>query len=213
MRLDQHAHIAAGAILSPVLASVLACGNVQAKEKTTDIDSAPLATSYVWHDGDQKREVWLDSDLVAEFAPSASGEAGVKRVNPNAQAGPSPKGIRLWRMMGAMNSDVVSRRANAETARGVFSPVLHDAATDKGAMRLLPGNVIVHLNPTWDTGTAYNWFKTRKLEVAEQLGYGANIFLIRTGPGLEALETANRIYESGDVVAAFPNWWVEMQKK
>ena len=27
---------------------------------------------------------------------------------------------------------------------------------------------------------------------------------------LEALETANRLYESGDVVAAFPNWWQEV---
>jgi hypothetical protein len=57
MRLDQHAHIAARAILGPVLASVLACGNVQAKGKTTDIDSAPLATSYVWHNGALARKV------------------------------------------------------------------------------------------------------------------------------------------------------------
>ena len=83
----------------------------------------------------------------------------------------------------------------------------------KKPMRLLPGNVIVHLNPAWNQGTIQNWLNAKKLVAVEQLEFGPNIFLIKTGAGLEALETANRIYESGEVVAAYPNWWVEMHKK
>jgi hypothetical protein len=37
--------------------------------------------------------------------------------------------------------------------------------------------------------------------------------VIKTGPGLIALETANSLYKSGEVVAAFPDWWEEVSPR
>jgi hypothetical protein len=183
-------------------------------EKRSHDPTPPLTVSYTWHDGDQERQVWLNPELVAEFSPSPAGESKVKQANPQAQAlATGPRGVRLWRMMGGVSSDALARRMKTAGPGGTFSPVLHDAASDAGALRLLPGNVIVHLNPAWDPGTIQNWLVVKKLVVVEQLEFGQNIFLIKTGAGLEALETANRIYESGEVVAAYPNWWVEMHKR
>ena len=203
------------------LCAVMACGGVGATEtqsrgmeKRYDDPTPPLTVSFTWHDGDQERQVWLDPELVAEFSPSSAGENKVKQANPQAQPlATGPRGIRLWRMMGGIGADSISRRMNTAAPHEIFSPVLHDAASNAGPMRLLPGNVIVHLNPAWNQGTIQNWLNAKKLVAVEQLEFGPNIFLIKTGAGLEALETANRIYESGEVVAAYPNWWVEMHKK
>ena len=55
-----------------------------------------------------------------------------------------------------------------------------------------------------------NWAGKRKLEIVKKLEIGPNIYLIKTGPGLEALETANALYRSGEVKAALPDWWQEV---
>jgi hypothetical protein len=35
------------------------------------------------------------------------------------------------------------------------------------------------------------------------------MFLVPTRPGVEALDVANRLYETGELVACTPNWWRE----
>jgi hypothetical protein len=77
-------------------------------------------------------------------------------------------------------------------------------------MRALPGNIIVYLDPQWNEAAVNNWLNTRKLEIVKKLEIGPNIYVIKTGSGLEALETANALARSGEVKAAFPNWWEEV---
>jgi hypothetical protein len=48
------------------------------------------------------------------------------------------------------------------------------------------------------------------LEIVKKLEIGPNIYVIKTGTGLEALDTANALYKSGEVKAAFPDWWQEV---
>lgn len=76
-------------------------------------------------------------------------------------------------------------------------------------MRALPGNVIVYLNPEWDRNKVAHWMETQGFEVANKLEIRSNAYVLKTGPGMEALQTANTLYESGEVVAAFPDWWLE----
>jgi len=80
-------------------------------------------------------------------------------------------------------------------------------------MRALPGNIIITLDPVWDAATVTAWLQKRNMEVVKKLEIGPNIYVIKTGPGLEALETANTLYQSGEVKAAFPDWWQEVQAK
>lgn len=54
-----------------------------------------------------------------------------------------------------------------------------------------------------------SWAGSRRLEIVQKLEIGPNVFVLKTGPGLEALETANALYRSGEVIAAFPDWWQE----
>ncbi len=176
--------------------------------------AAPLTQSYVWHDGSRERTVWLNPQAVAEINPSNASASVAKNINPNAKVLPlkhNQSGMRIWQIDNTGGAAVRSMAATNPT--GKYSPVFHDSASSGGAMRALPGNIIVYLNPTWDAATVDNWIKLHKLEVLKKLEAGPNIYLIKTAPGLDALDTANTLYQSGEVVAAFPDWWREVSTR
>ncbi|MBI3478879.1 MAG: hypothetical protein HY016_00740 [Nitrosomonadales bacterium] len=195
-----------------VLAVMLSCNAFGATPaKPAAAKAAPLSQSYVWYDGDRERQVWLNPQLVAEFNPGSQGEHAIKSAYATAQA-MSPKrgqgGVRLWKL----NDTATSAMGKLKSAhpQGKYSVVLHDGGSDAGRMRALPGNIIVYLNPQWDQAAVSNWLSLHKLEVVKKLEIGPNIYVIKTGPGIEALNTANALYKSGEVKAAFPDWWQEM---
>jgi hypothetical protein len=173
-----------------------------------------LTQSYTWHDGAREMVVWLNPQVVAEFNPGKSGEVAAKNADSNAKVLPikrQQQGVRLWQMNNT--SEVAVRGMSEKNSTGKYSSVFHDDQNGRGAMRALPGNIIISLNPAWDATTVNNWFKTKQLEVLKKLEIGANIFIVKTTPGLEALNKANELYLSGEVVAAFPDWWQEVHHR
>jgi hypothetical protein len=173
--------------------------------------SASLSQAYTWYDGNSVQQVWLNPDLLAEFNPSSGGARAVKNVSPGATPLTTKRaqaGVRLWRLNNIGNATV--RALTLAHPRGAYSPVFHDSSSVSGRMRALPGNVIVYLNPQWDAATVNNWIAIRKLEIVRKLGIGANVYVIKTAPGLDALDIANSLYLSGEVVASSPSWWEEM---
>lgn len=172
--------------------------------------AAPLQQSYVWYDGDKEKKAWLNPSLAVEFDPGPIGDSPLKKIFPSAVEIKSHAGaIRLWKMQGGVNSAEAVLRLKSVHPSGRYSPVMHDSPTGSGRKRALPGNVIVYLNPAWDEAAVQKWAGSRRLEIVRQLAIGPNVYVIKTGPGLEALETANALYRSGEVVAAFPDWWQE----
>ncbi len=197
-----------------LLGGGFSCGTVLGADVPGSLSSAPLDLAYVWYDGDQERKIWLNPTLLAEFNPNPVGESALKSVSPLAQTLPSKhRGIRLWRIEPATSSESISRRLKSLQPSGVYSPVFHEGPSEAASLRLVPGNIIVYLNPSWNQAAVLSWASVRKLEILRQLEVGPNIFLIKTGPGLEALETANMLYRSGEVIAAFPDWWTEKVPK
>ncbi|HEY0664982.1 MAG TPA: hypothetical protein VGD24_02850 [Gallionella sp.] len=185
-----------------------------ALEMKTANKSAKFTQSDVWYDGDREQRVWVNPQLVAEFNPGPQGEQSVKNAFPAARVMPTKhpqRGIRLWQMNNSAGAVVQSLKAS--NPQGKFSPVLHEGPSSGSRMRALPGNIIVHLDPQWSQGAANNWLQARQLEVVKKLEIGTNIYLIKTGPGLEALNTANALYRSGEVKAAYPDWWQEVSTR
>ena len=173
--------------------------------------AASLSQAYTWYDGNSAQQVWLNPNLLAEFNPSARGESAVKSVSPGAAPLTTKRartGVRLWRLNNNGNATV--RSLTVTYPRGAYSPVFHDSSSAGGRMRALPGNIIVYFNPLWDAATVSNWIAAHKLEVVRKLEIGTNVYVIKTAPGLDALNTANSLYLSGEVVSASPNWWEEM---
>lgn len=187
---------------------------VQAMTGAKDIQNktAKLQQAYVWYDGGRERQVWLDPDLVAEFnAGKGNGtQSSVKSVYGDAVQVPERYGsVSIWRLGAGTGSDAAISKLSALSRPGKYSPVLHDSPSSKGRMRALPGNIIVYLDPSWSSEAVSAWAAKHRLEIVKKLEIGPNIYVIKTGPGLEALNSANALYRSGEVVAAFPDWWEE----
>ena len=196
------------AVLLFAILSLNAAGAVELKKGASK--SVPLTQAYVWYDGEREQQVWLNPQVVAEFNPGPQGESSIKRASASASILPTKHrqaSVRLWRLNDTAATAIKSLKS--VHPQGKYSAVLHDGPSDAGRMRALPGNIIVYLNPQWNDAAVKNWLSTRKLEAVKKLEIGPNIYVIKTGPGMEALDTANALYRSGEVKAAFPDWWQE----
>jgi hypothetical protein len=185
-----------------------------------------LQQAYTWHDGKRERTVWLDPQLLAEFKTgkklasnsAASAAPSVKAVYAQATTvGKVKGGVQLWRMSAGATSDQAAQNLTAKSATGAtpaaYSPILRDSQSTSGRMRALPGNIIVYLNPDWDRAAVDAWALRKQLEIIDKLKIGKNVYVVKTQPGLAALTLANALYQSGEVVAAIPNWWQEIHTK
>ncbi|MCG7868604.1 MAG: hypothetical protein JAY74_19820 [Candidatus Thiodiazotropha taylori] len=169
---------------------------------------ATLQQQYVWYDGNEPRTVWLNPSLLAEFE-SSEATATIMRQRYNGQdvaAFPAQGSVRFWRLESG-NSLNVTQQAKSEQYAGRLSPVFHDSPTEGGPLRALPGGLIVTLDPSWEKPQIDNWLIRKGLEVERRLPIGVHTYLLRSAAGIEALELANQLRESGEVVNATPNWW------
>jgi len=166
---------------------------------------------YDWHEGERRKTVWLNPDLVAEFHTGAVQTGPVTALYPGAvvleQHGSN---IRIWRLPVGIDTLSVLDMLNSRADQGVkYSPVFHDAPGPASRMRALPGNIIVYFNPGWDRNNINQWVAAQNLGIVHQLANDPAAYVLKTGPGLEALDLANTLHETGEVNAAIPDWWHE----
>ncbi len=203
-------------ILLSALIVMAGVGNVAQAGKAHNIPKSNLSqsTAYTWYDGNTPRKVWLNPNLVAEFDPKPGDLAQTKALATTAtRVKGKQHAMQLWQLEPDNSGKTVQQRLTQLAPGGRVSPVLHDGPSESGRKRALPGNIIVHLDPNWDPQQAQAWFKQHALEIDRPLNIGPNIFVVKTAPGLAALEKANEIFLSGEVVAAYPDWWQEVSKR
>lgn len=218
----------------PLLLSVASCAHVDSTQAAPHVEqatgTAPAAQSpattaassdvpaqtmadYTWHDGEREHRIWMDPTVIAEIgAPSIS-----RQVVPNArllterQVGTQP--LRYWRADTGVHAGQLLASLKREKAGGHFSPVLRETPSLDGPIRLLPGNIVVVLDPAWSKDAVSQWVARKQLHVLAELPFGPNMLLIETEAGLPALELANSLYQSGGAKAAFPDWLSEKSLK
>jgi hypothetical protein len=197
-------------IVVAVLVSGEASASAMVMKKPAEKSAPQLSHAFHWYDGKDKKTVWLDPELTVEFDPIPSGEAAVKQAYPNAEKMESRQaGVRIWKLQPGADSRSAASQLKAGNPSGRYSPVFRDSPSDSGRKRALPGGVIVYLNPSWDEAAVKSWAVSHNLMILDKLEIGPNVYVIQTDPGLASLETANALFESGDVVSAAPNWWQE----
>jgi hypothetical protein len=136
------------------------------------------AQQQYWYDGPQRRPLWADPSLLADF------------------------GVRS-----AEKALVLKPPALAKGDAALHSPVFRDGGNGATPPRALPGGVVVRFDPALSAEQRAALIERHRLEVVRAIGGTGNVLLVRSAPGLPALELANRLYESGDFLAASPNWW------
>lgn len=192
-----------------------AIGNIAvAMDSKKTIQSIGQLQQYYWYDGSQKTPIWLNPGLIAEIKPNPAGQAAVKKKLPGATLhSKQPPSMRLWQIEPGVEPVSTARSLNESHPEIGISPVLHDGPSGSSRMKALPGNIIVYLDPNWDEKTVYKWAGSHNLTIVKKMGIGRNAYIIKTAPGMAALETANSVYESGEVFAAFPDWWEEVVRR
>jgi len=196
--------IATGMIAA--LCMVLFLPRVTAADAGSDgpADHATAGDMRYWYDGDERRTIWLQGDLVAEFAhPIGVGSGTASPRSERRVRLPSRYGWLQFRRAG------YSARPDAGVPAQRTSPVFRDTPSTGGPLRTLPGGVIVYLDPALSPADVDAWLIRHAPDSSRRLSFGPNVYYIDTPPGLESLETANRIHETDRVIAATPNWWTE----
>jgi hypothetical protein len=139
---------------------------------------AARAQQQYWYDGEHRRPLWSDPSVVADFSERSAAKTRV--LKPPALV--KGEGVR-------------------------HSPVFRDGRDDASPRRALPGGVIVRFDPALSAEQRAALIERHGLQVVRELGDDGHAWLVSSAPGLPALELANRLYESGDFLAASPNWW------
>jgi hypothetical protein len=172
-----------------------------------------LTTSFDYFDGSDQRTVWLSTELVAEFDPSNAGRETLLRSDPAGEEVPqAQKRVRLWRVRATQGADAFARDMNANSPLH-FSPVLHDGPSTTLPIRALPGGVVATFAPDWSRARVDAWVAAHHLTIASEVIEGGNVFELATAPGLEALQIANQLYATGDLVACTPNFWQQFSPR
>jgi hypothetical protein len=164
---------------------VLAQNSKDVSTKAAVTSSTNAATAHFWYDGAERKLLAMDSDRVVRF--QADGKASVL-----AKAFSQEKSV-------------------LKTASETESPLF----IENGRRRALPGGLIVSLKQARDEQDAREQLVARGLTPVRLIPGDAQArnWIVASPTGLETLNMANRLHESGHFASVAPNWWTELQKK
>lgn len=182
-----------------------------------EIDASDDRLQRYWYDGKRKRTLRVDPDWVADFryrTGSGTSESGANESGANEsgarESGTTPPAKvdrmapRARRASVRSPLERVQREDSARVTREAgVSEVLRNEA---GSPRALPGGVIVRLQES-DRRNAYDILVEAGLRPVRALDPEQRSWLVESPAGLESLELANRLHESGRFESASPNWW------
>ncbi|MEI8157941.1 MAG: hypothetical protein WCH60_13840 [Burkholderiales bacterium] len=147
-------------------------------------------TSY-YYDGGIQRTITPQPNLVAKLTTPAT--TGTRSTESSANA-----------PFVTINTSGSSRSIDANS-----SPVYREGGSAAGRLLALPGGVIVNFKPDWSDAQIQAWAATKGYMLGQRLNILGNWYVLPTAAGQIALDIANAIQESGEVVSASPNWWKE----
>lgn len=155
-----------------------------------------FAGSLYYYNGESKQGITPEPTRIAEFAPYGASSAS-RSASPG----------QAWKFVALRAAGVWAAESGVGAAK--TSPVFREGDSPAGRLMALPGGVIVQFKPDWTEGQVNAWLAGKVLSAKQRLAIRGNWYVIHSSAGQAALDLANAIHESGEVVSASPNWWKE----
>ncbi len=155
-----------------------------------------FAGSLYYYNGESQQRITPEPTQIAEFDPYGATSA-TRSASPT----------KAWKFvtLRAAGSGVAAPAAGGANTSAVF----REGDSPAGRLMALPGGVIVQFKPDWTNGQVSAWLASKALTAKQRLAIRGNWYVIHSSAGQPALDLANAIHESGEVVSASPNWWKE----
>ncbi len=172
-----------------------------------------------WYDGAVRRELWIDPQsrtIVPGPGASAAPQAVTRAASsaPSAPAGvdkrPSGSAGTIANPAAGTTPSVAAPDTSAPRIvqrKGGPAGSSASAATVTDLDTALPGGIVVTLRQPMPDAQARAFLQAQGLTPRSEIGSGSGVWLIDSPAGLETLERANRLYESGVFAGAQPNWY------
>lgn len=183
------------------------------KDRLVEPDGALSGEAIYWHEGKILKQAWMALDELAVFRAPAGDESvtdhlldtfqGAKVISENDFV------IVLkisWTSSAAAAGDDLQGLSGAAGA-GRICPVFYTAREKQTGSRIIPTGEILVQYPVSDSESKIEAVEAEYgLERVKVFDFSPNTFLYDAGDALEAISRANELYESGEVVFAYPNW-------
>ena len=203
-----------------LLISLVAAGGVSGLNTPEELQAEELMLKYTWFNGDQEEQVFAALDEVAIFPKIVSEKTNVterlvKNFDPTATLIKDYEFVILVCLPNRLDINTLEDKMDEfqNTTGNIASSVFYKGEKKDQAPMALTGEIIVHFKPDWNENRIAEWAKNMDLETIKSLPFSQNTYLFKAGPGLKSLEIANRVYLSGEVIYAYPNWWKAMELK
>ncbi len=190
-------------------------GEARAQAKTGGGETRFDAQPVYWYERAVKKKAWMSIDEVAVLPEKGEGarlneslltsefhpRAGITKRNNFAIYLKSPDPVGKDLLLKKIRTINALRRVRR--ASPVFYP---SKKRHPDARMVLTGQIIVQYPHEYIEAQILQSEAEYGLERVKAFGFARNTFLYDVGDDLNSLEVANRIYESGLVIYAYPNW-------
>ncbi len=183
--------------------------------------SAPTSLQDYWYDGNRQKTVWRAQDEIVLFSGSALTDADAaalgRAFSPAASVVQRSGRMVHLKLSADVGADALSKTMDRLKQAGHIQRaglVYYGSPSKQPQTRLILGNdIIVQFSGTVTADQISDLEKAFHLRRKSSLKFAPNTFVYSVSDLDAVLATANRLYESGKTVYAYPDWIKTRVKK
>lgn len=201
-----------GLVVVLVMSAITIASAISEKNQNT---ADPGLEEHQWNNGKKSERVFASLDEVAIFRNGKSAEEMAKSFDQNAVVTKDYDYLIIISLPQKMKSaDLDAKIVNYHANTGHKANFVFYKGDQKDESRMvLTGEIVVHFKNDWDENRIKEWAKSKHIDIIQKYPFSSNTYLFKVGPGLKSLDIADQIYQSGEVIYAYPNWWKVMNRK
>jgi kexin len=189
----------------------------------TKVEVRPEGTHYIWYNAGKKETVWMSNDEMAIFLNSKL-KISKEKMQTIAEAldpysvplEDSNEFIMFVKVPLSKTKHIAIEKApmlkQYKEVKEV-SPVFYKGKKNSLNRMVLTGEIIVHFPAEFDKGSVDAFANRYGLIYIKEFAFSPNTYLFNAQSAIDSLEIANKIQLSGEVIYAYPNWFMTKSKK